>query len=160
MTTIAWDGKILAADRQRTNGNTCQLARKLFICGDFVYGATGMMADIPVIRRWLEGGAKFEERPECDDSEGGDAGLVIRKVDLALFLLQGKRRYALIDLPGGPIATGSGVDFALAAMACGKGAREAVEVASLFDAGTGRGVDYVVLSPMREQRRGIRTRTR
>jgi 20S proteasome alpha/beta subunit len=73
MTTIAWDGKTLAADRQRTNGNTCQLARKLFDCGEYVWAATGMMGDMPAVRRWLEAGAKWEERPESDDTDGADA---------------------------------------------------------------------------------------
>jgi ATP-dependent protease HslVU (ClpYQ) peptidase subunit len=38
-------------------------------------------------------------------------------------------------------ATGSGRDYALAAMHCGKTAREAVEIACLFETGCGNGVD-------------------
>jgi hypothetical protein len=145
MTTIAWDGRTLAADQQRTNGNTCQRARKLFDCGDYAFAATGMMSEIPAICRWLEAGAPWNDRPECDGDDGGDAGLVVRKSDCALFLLQGKKTFSLIELPPGSAAAGSGVDFALAAMACGKDARGAVEIAILFDAGSGLGVDSVVV---------------
>lgn len=42
-------------------------------------------------------------------------------------------------------AIGSGRELALAAMYCGKNAKEAVEVASLFEASCGMGVD--VLEP-------------
>jgi ATP-dependent protease HslVU (ClpYQ) peptidase subunit len=40
-------------------------------------------------------------------------------------------------------AFGSGRDFAIAAMACGKSAREAVEIACQFDTGCGLGVDVM-----------------
>lgn len=38
---------------------------------------------------------------------------------------------------------GSGRDFAIAAMHCGKTAREAVEIASLYENGCGNGVDVL-----------------
>lgn len=38
-------------------------------------------------------------------------------------------------------ATGSGRDYALAAMHCGKSAKEAVEIAAFFDINTGKGID-------------------
>jgi hypothetical protein len=42
-----------------------------------------------------------------------------------------------------PCAIGSGMDFALAAMACGKTAAEAVEIAARFDPNTGGRVDVI-----------------
>jgi hypothetical protein len=139
MTTIAWDGRTLAADRARTNGNTSELACKLFDCGEYVYGAVGSMFDAPLIEKWLRDGAKWEQRPHLDGEVHG-CGIVVRKSDRALYLVGGKPT-TLAFIPPGPTAAGSGQDFALAAMACGKTAREAVEIAARFDFGTGYGCD-------------------
>jgi hypothetical protein len=154
VTTIVWDGRTLAADRCRSNTNTRELARKLFDCGEYVYGAVGDMHDAPAVVRWLKAGAKWEERPVLD--EGGTKGIVVRVRDGALFIAGGKP-VTLAEQPRGPTATGSGMDFALAAMRCGKDARAAIAVAAYFDAFTGKGVDAVdVRKARKKKRRGWR----
>jgi hypothetical protein len=144
MTTIAWDGRTLATDRARTNGNTSELACKLFDCGDYVFAAVGSMFDAPVIERWLRMGAKWDERPSLDGEVNG-CGIVIRKADRAVFMVGGKPT-TLAAVPPGPTAAGSGQDFALAAMACGKTARGAIGIASRYDYGTGYGCDAIDLA--------------
>ena len=153
MTTIVWDGKTLAADRCRSNTNTVELARKLFDCGEYVYGAVGDMHDAPSVVRWLRAGAKWEERPVLD--EGGTKGIVVRVRDGALFIAGGKT-VTLAEQPRGPTAAGSGMDFALAAMYCGKDARGAIAVATHFDAFTGKGVDAIDVAKLGKARRAGR----
>lgn len=141
MTTIAWDGMTLAADRCRVNGRgTRQQIRKLYELEEWVFGLCGDVSDFATVRHWLAGGAKWDERPELNEPQDPSTALVVRKLDGALFLLQGKRA-CLVELPLGPCAIGSGAPYALTAMRLGKGASEAVEIASQFDDGTGFGVD-------------------
>jgi len=140
MTTIAWDGRTLAADRQRTHGDSRQPVCKLHDCGEYVYASCGDRPDGVAVARWLSAGADWDKRPTLD--EGGCCGIAVRKADGAVFVVEGKT-VTLCPVPPGPTATGSGKDYALAAMACGKDARGAVEIASRFDVFTGLGVDAV-----------------
>lgn len=143
MTTIAWDGRTLAADRCRVNGRgTKQTIAKLYDCGAYVYGGCGDLVDLVVVSRWLKRGARWRDRP-CVDGDNG--GLAIRKKDGELFLINGNPA-TLCALPPGPTAQGSGAPYAIAAMACGKTAGGAVSIAMLFDDGTGLGIDSIVVS--------------
>ena len=144
MTTIAWDGRTLAADRARVNGRgTVQACLKIFDCGAYVYGGTGDFVDLTVICRWLRAGAKWKDRPAVTE---GNGGLVVRKKDGVLFILDGNPA-TLCEVPRGFTAAGSGSPYALAAMECGRTARQAVEVAMKFDDGTALGVDSFVVVP-------------
>lgn len=153
MTTIAWDGLTLAADRCRLNGrDTRQEICKLWMAGEFVFAIAGDLCDGPVIREWLLHGARWKDRPEMVDQQNPTVGLAVRRRDGAIFLIEG-RRSMLVELPGGPTANGSGATYALAAMACGKSAVEAVEIAARFDAGTGFGVDSWTYGRAKKRRR-------
>lgn len=140
MTTLVWDGRTLAADRCRVSGRgSRQTCTKLVDAGDYVLAICGDLGALPIMQRWLAAGAHWDVRPEMEDNES--RGLAVRKADGALFLVQGKR-LVLVELPAGDqTAMGSGAPYALAAMACGKDARRAVEIAAMFDDGTGLGVD-------------------
>lgn len=119
-----------------------QETRKLFDCGDYVYGGTGDLADTVIIAQWLRDGAVWEDRPELDDVENGCCGIVVRKADACLFILNGNRP-VLCEMPPQRTAVGSGSTYAVAAMVCGRTAIEAVEVAAQFDDATGLGRDWV-----------------
>lgn len=141
MTTIAWDGRMLAADRCRVSTTGMkQSVVKVIDAGEYVFAVCGDLVDKPTVARWLIAGAKWEERPELDRDVC--AGIAVRKKDAAVFLVEGKRP-TLNELPPGPTAVGSGSPYAVAAMACGKNAREAVEIATMFDESTGLGVNFV-----------------
>src|SRR5580692_3742264 len=102
MTTIAWDGKTIAADRCRVSGSGMrQTAIKLIDAGDFVFAMCGNYETIPMVERWLKGGAQWDDRPEFTEDSNG--GMVVRKSDAALFLVQGKRA-TLVPIPPGPTA--------------------------------------------------------
>ena len=149
MTTVAWDGRTLAADRQVTYGNTRAAGRKLFDCAEYIYAASGTAFEAELIARWLRDGARPSSRVRLEDDEGHRCGIVVQKADGRAFVAQG-RTVVLVGHREAPLACGSGCDFALAAMAMGKSAVQAVRFAERFDIYTGLGVD---LWRFRERRR-------
>jgi hypothetical protein len=139
MTTIAYDGRYLAADRREICSGLVRSMTKIFVFDSVVYAACGQIPDVLRIVEWLNSGYEVKERPTLQ--EGGGWGLVIRKgATRTVHQIQGNTP-VLHRLTERFCADGSGRDFALAAMALGKSARDAVELASLFDASTGGGVD-------------------
>jgi hypothetical protein len=135
MTTIAWDGSTLAADSCCVSGRGMrQRISKLFECGRYIYGGTGDIADLEAVKRWLRAGAKWADRPKVDPN--GNGGIVVDRKTRKVYLLNGDPA-TLCEIPGEPTAVGSGSLYAVAAMACGRSARGAVEIAMLFDDGTG-----------------------
>lgn len=138
MTVVCWDGKTLAADRQGTYGGTPLPVRKAWRVKDsagraFLYGAAGLAADAYAYGQWLRG---KRTQPVFKD--------------LCVLMVDEKRRIWYCDdrLQWEPInskfwACGSGVDYALGAMAAGKSAREAVLIASRLCNTCGLGVDVV-----------------
>lgn len=139
MTTLAYDGKTLAADRQLTLGGTPMPLRKIFRHNDELIGLSGSVQESLLFLEWYRnGGVSAGDKPKLSDDFS------------ALVITDGKimRYEALlmpwqIDLPFW--AAGSGADYALGAMAAGKSAVEAVEIAIRFDTSSGMGIDYVDL---------------
>jgi hypothetical protein len=138
MTTIAWDGKILAADKLADASNLRRTMSKIRDCGKYVYAGCGAIQDLELISDWLRQGAPADKRPSLD--EGGGAGIAVEKETGVAYHVLGKHvcLHLYVDIHQ---ADGSGRDFAISAMAFGKNAIEAVEFASRFDIGTGHGVD-------------------
>jgi hypothetical protein len=137
VTVIAWDGKTIAADRQRDTAGMKHPGTKLLRlangeavswCGS--NGGGYMLAD------WYAAGAKPSRWPEL---KGDDfARLIVLRRD-GLFVYETYPAAMKIEAPF--IAFGSGGDFAMGAMAMGADARRAVEVASQFSTGCGLGCD-------------------
>jgi hypothetical protein len=138
VTTIAWDGRTLAADRQATFSSLARQGRKLFHCGRYAYAACGHASEAELVAEWLRDGANPKERVRFD--EEGLRGIAVRKDDGRVFTVQGKV-VALVGHRFGNLAFGSGGDYALAAMALGRTAGQAVQFAARFDLYTGLGVD-------------------
>lgn len=138
MSTIAWDGRYLAADKQVTWGNTPTSTSKVFIRADgVVYGVCGDKDNVETFRAWMDAG-ETGGKPPIDDAlrfsaiiiDGGNcyqvnSGLFRHKIEKGFW------------------AAGSGADYALGALAMGASARRAVEIASSLDVNTGIGVDIV-----------------
>ena len=128
MTTIAWDGRTLAAD---TRATACGLAygivKAVRLKDGRLYGASGAADDCKAAQNWLDSGG---EKPTVKDY----AGIVIG-ADLSIWRYEDK----LVPFPVTDRfhAIGSGRDFAIAAMHMGKTAREAVELAIVYDIYTG-----------------------
>lgn len=139
MTTIAWDGRTLAGDRQGNSGGLGYSVTKvrrtadnrlIAFCGDIGVGV--LMLD------WLEHGG---DRPHAQQTDRWVTALEITP-DGSCWC-HGRDARWKIEQPF--FAVGSGRDFALAAMALGKSAPEAVELAARFDTGTGKGLDVFEL---------------
>lgn len=144
MTVIAWDGKILAADRRADSAGwktmkTC----KIFAHDAYLCGFAGDHAVAMELVAWFKGDRNPDNYPKFLNPEGKSWARLVcidpltGKIDL----------YETTPFPlemETPIfAMGSGRDFALAAMHLGESAIGAVSAASYFDTGCGNGVDFL-----------------
>lgn len=139
MTTIAWDGTTLAGDSLGVIGNSLRVkSQKLFRLDDGrLFGGSGRYDDVLAVSEWLDDEDR-EEPPKVEDF----AGIVVTpsgecyRIEESLVLMPIFERCH---------AVGSGRDFAIAAMALGKTAAEAVEFAKQFDVWTGGDVRTLCL---------------
>ncbi len=142
MTTIAWDGRTLAADRQSSNDG-CRMgqATKLRRMADGrLVAAAGAATRCTLYLTWLED--QSQPRPPWQDDTETSVHALEVLLDGTVLRHEEHGAYAL-DAPH--IALGSGAPYALAAMACGRDAADAVRIASQFDVWTGGEPDLLVL---------------
>lgn len=141
MTCIAWDGEMLAGDRQATHGGTpVHYGRKVHRIRRFddgrivLFGCAGLTGDCHVYERWAAG--KLTEAPKFTElhvlSVDEDRQVWVATENMHWFPVREKYW-----------AIGSGAEYALGAMAAGKNARDAVRIAMRYDNGCGIGVDVV-----------------
>lgn len=123
MTTIATDGKSMAADGQTTRDDhiICVSTKKIRrLKSGKIVGCCGASGDEQLFIDWLEG---EEKKPKL---QGGFGAIVLDPK-------AGPRAYffdCTSDKIEGNYAIGSGAQFALAAMDCGRSPAEAVKIAS------------------------------
>jgi hypothetical protein len=133
VTTIAYDGKALAGDRQCAGAFKTQTRKVWRLPNGSLFGGAGVTEQVLAVRAWLQ--------------EGGDKPDGLE--DFNGILVEGGVIYRLEEkLIRDPIlerchAVGSGSPFAITAMHLGKTAREAVLIAARFDPRTGGGVDVL-----------------
>lgn len=136
MTTVAWDGHTLAADRQTSaDGSVYRYAAKIHEIPGGHVACCGNVAQIHRFVKWLR-----DDRKDALDIESENLGALM-VVDGVLTLWDGS-----LCIPceiGEKLAIGSGTCWAHAAMDFGKSATEAVAYAATRDNGTGGGVDAV-----------------
>jgi hypothetical protein len=125
MTTIAFDGKILAVDSQITDGSfVFGFSNKIFYLKDgSIVALCGSLSLYDEVIEWLNGG----EKPIIYDGDSLN-GIMIK--DGIAFEISSKLRVFKTCIPW---AGGSGQNIALTAMKCGKNAKEAVELACELD---------------------------
>lgn len=147
MTTIAWDGKTLAADRRMTWGNTISQTNKLFrvtgnIFTDALIGISGEGDHYPTIQHWFNVlNCDTTKYPESQTDKTRDVGCTILMITQDLKIWTFGLSPHPMRVEDSQWAIGSGMDFAIAAMYCGQDACSAVRVASIFDKNSGNGVD-------------------
>lgn len=132
MTTIAWDGKVLATDSRMCAGNIVRSERtqKLWRIEGMLVAFSGDYQDTTQAVQWFKCGMPENSRPKLNDTFR------------ALVVMPGRRIWTYEDkLVGFEVkakiaATGSGVELALGAMAAGANAVQAVKIAARFDPGT------------------------
>lgn len=142
MTVIAFDGKTLAADKMSCShgyGYTVTKIHRLRDGGIAAFSGDGDSA--MALLAWLDAARNPATYPEQQ-----------RDNDTSAFVVQpdGSRwSYGKTPYPQRIecqlYAMGHGRDFALAAMHCGKTAREAVELACALDVFCGNGIDTMTL---------------
>lgn len=139
MTTIVWDGKVLAADRQRTEYGTPTITRKVYRIAAkggrrFLVGYSGNTDDCVAMMRWMRGRA---DRP-------APKSLHAMSIDEKRRIWVCGESLVWYDIRGFKFwAIGSGADYAMGAMMMGADARRAVRIAAKLDQSTGGGVDVV-----------------
>ena len=136
MTTIAWDGRTMSADRQSTYGTTPTKTRKVFKAKhpdgrEVIYACSGLTHECQEFTRWANG--------EINQPVFTDISVIC--VDRKLRVWQGNSAMQWARVKVKQWAAGSGADYALGAMAAGKTSAEAVRIASKLDVNTGFGVD-------------------
>lgn len=143
MTCIAWDGKTLAADRLRVTCGLKSTATKIYRVPGGIVGFAGSEVHALRVLAWFRGarGGEFPAPPSSD--EGADA-LFIDSSGAWFYASTCHGVGIYRDDPF--LAMGCGRDYAMAALYCGKTAREAVEVACALDNGCGYGIDTLALA--------------
>lgn len=130
MTTVAWDGETLAADTHSETTVRLKMHKLYRLANEDLFAAAGSVQEMLAVLGWLNGG----EMPTALENF---EGLIITKMGAERL---GERLMRVPSLE--PFcALGSGAHFAIAAMACGKNAVEAVRIAARFDPGTGGAID-------------------
>lgn len=143
MTTVAYDGRFLAADGRSTLGNLIsgksvkKIFQLLIIAGGVqvqaVLAGAGSFQTVNIVKSHLERNDLFESELIPEIEPGSFQGLLILETG-EVYDLEDK----LIPLPAEiPVAIGSGTDYAMAAMVMGKSAPAAVQVACELDVYSG-----------------------
>lgn len=125
MTTIAMDGKTVAADSLVCFGHERGRlpAKKLVVDGGYIYAVSGWSSLIRPLIEWHKAGGDPAAAPRAP--KDGFWSLAVM-VDGKWFLYSSEAPYP--DEIGTPFAIGAGADHATGAMWAGKSAREAVEL--------------------------------
>lgn len=141
MSVIAWDGKTLASDKRACIGTLIMTTTKIFRSRDALVAYAGSADGGEEMLAWFSAGSDPEKFPVSQRDKDSWAGLLVVWPNGDIW------KYESTPYPvkfhSQIFAIGSGRDFALAAMHCGKTAEEAVNVACVFDNGCGNGVDVL-----------------
>lgn len=143
MTVIAWDGSILAADRQSTNNGCKRQVTKIKKIGDSLYGISGSFDRGVTVLNWVEAGKDPEEWPEFQQKDEDYCFLL--EIAPGGIIYRYEREPYPIHIEEIQYAQGCGRDYALGAMYMGANAVEAVKAACEFDANCGLGIDILAL---------------
>jgi hypothetical protein len=146
MTTIAWDGKSVAADSRKTFGVFPSPSNysKLIIKGDIVFACTGCMPLFAPLVDWYLAGAVAKDCPRPAFNEiDNDTVLIIFREGRA-FRLTVSVPYA--EEVHAPIGWGSGGEYAIGAMRAGADTQRAVEIAIECDIQSGGPVEVIDLT--------------
>lgn len=143
MTTIATDGRTIAADGLRCCGNEplSTSERKIVVEGGAIYALTGDYAVIRACIEWHKNGANPKEAPPHWDAPDGGWTLIV--IEQGPKLVAYRSRLPYPDPHPFPQAFGSGCDYAVGAMHAGASPRSAIEIASRLNVHTGGEIQVV-----------------
>lgn len=144
MTIIAWDGKMLAADKRSVNSGLARTVTKIHRISRFLVGASGSFDSTVEALAWVERGRHTDDYPKSQYDKDDYAVVFVIEPHTDFVFVYERSPYPL-RFEDRFFAMGSGRDVALAAMHCGKTAKEAVEIACLFECSCGNGIDTLTL---------------
>lgn len=135
MTTIAWDGRTLAADSLSTwSGTRSGYATKIAKLGPIAAGSSGNAVICRRLLDWFKGGMVGHPPPAGNKDAGNWSTLNIFGFN-DIVLTYGPDGWESVRTDA--YATGSGCDYASGAMSAGCDARRAVEIAIEHDTSSG-----------------------
>jgi hypothetical protein len=143
MTTIAFDGRYLAADTLGTRSGTPsnRESRKITVAAGFAYAVNGDWGPVvPDLIKWHQDGANPADIP----THGAGSLMVAELSSRRCWIVSGPQM-PYLDEEAAPFTGGSGGDIALGAIDAGVNAMEAVRIASKRDISTGGPIDFVDL---------------
>jgi len=148
MTVIAWDGKTLAADKQATNNGLKRRVTKIHRIeipgiGVALAAFSGELAQGVLMLDWLKRGAKAEDFPTSQRAKEDWSPIIVITAEHGILTYEMSPVPARIEEK--LYASGSGRDYAMAAMHLGCDAIKAVQVAIDLDAYCGCGIDSLTL---------------
>lgn len=129
MTTIATDGKTVAADTNVTYGSLRSAGNdaKIFKVGSEIIGCSGSSSDCGVYVDWCKAGRDEDSTPEVTE----DKFYALHVSKTGVFLVTSGKYLTKVQV-NPPFAIGSGDDFAFGAMWAGLSPRDAVEVVKKY----------------------------
>lgn len=135
----------MASDKKASGEGYTYTVTKIRRCPDGrLIGVSGKCSACSVLLDWLETGAHGDPPVKLDSDDWGD--MIEVRPDGSVWLWGEYGRYRVHD---NIAAIGSGMSYALGAMACGKTAEKAVAIAALFDPMTDARVDVLPLKATR-----------
>ncbi len=144
MTTIAWDGKTLAADTQISRcGNASAKTIKIRRIGSLLVGGAGTTSLVQRFMGWLVSGAQGYP-PTLQIGESSACVMVITPEG---WIVEWNGDHPPDMTRADFAAWGSGADIALGALAVGASAARAVEAAARLDNHTGGPVTTLSVEP-------------
>lgn len=145
MTIIAWDRHQVAADQQGNADGLKRRVLKLVVVDGVVLGISGEGSAFPRLIEWYKDGCDPADYPARQTSDQGSSLMLFTHHEAFYFSLSPIRSQIIDEFS----ATGSGRDYAIAAMHCGKSPAEAVEIASIYDVNCGMGCTVIQRSELK-----------
>lgn len=144
MSVVAWDGKSIAADKQSGHvGKISAITKIRRIATGEVVAWVGSQGGGLMLAKWYEDGADPAKWPEFQKDKDERSTLIVACAT-GVKIFENLPIAITFDEPFN--AWGSGQDFAVAAMAMGANAYDAVMMANRYSDGCGNGVDHFELT--------------
>lgn len=148
MTTIAWDGCTLAADKKASRNGMAHTVTKIHRLArgpydNYLAGICGHLSTGIEVLEWLESGADPATFPERQKDSDTSAHVLMISPEGKVSLLE--ESYIPMSFDDTIFAIGTGREIAMGAMKFGASAREAVQIATQLDNSTGMGIDVLHL---------------
>lgn len=148
MTTIVFDRrtKTMAADSQNTDesGVTYKVAKIEHIGGGYMFGGSGHLRTITMVKEWAQKGWEGKYEPDWsyfleDPDDRGFSCMLIDPTGSRVWIIDGELTpFEPLD---DYLAVGAGAAYALGALAAGADAKRAVEIACQLDTNSFEPVD-------------------